>query len=108
MTTPRLPLAEIRAAEMAAAQAVAAATERSAKAIAAARREANQIVEEGRDRGRVLGDERYVMAVADAEIRAAEIADSLEAQARNLRTRIEPELDRLVSMLMNLILPRTE
>ncbi|MBK5268864.1 MAG: hypothetical protein JJE47_15705 [Acidimicrobiia bacterium] len=108
MTVSREPLALIRAAELSAARSVAAETGRTSLAIADARREAAQLAEHARQRGKVVADERYARAITQAESRAADLAQTLDGRIRSLRTRIEPELDRLVEAMLDAILPRTE
>ena len=108
MTSPRLSLAEIRTAELAAARSVAGATETAGQAIADARRTAGELADDARQQGRALADVRFASTVAEAEADAARIAHELEQRIVDLRDRVEPELDRLVEAMVGVILPGTE
>lgn len=108
MTVSREPLALIRAAELSAARSVAAESAQTSLAIADARREAVHLGEQARRRGKVVAEERYARAIAQAESRAADIAQTLDGRIRSLKARVEPELDRLVEAMLYVVLPRTE
>ena len=104
----RSPLADIRSAELAAARVVAQATARAENQIAEARNVAVELLDDARVRGRKIADERHDAALDSARERASEIARSVEQRLETLRSRVAPEIDRLVDAMLGVVLPRSE
>lgn len=106
--TSESPLDTIRSAELAAAKAVASATEEAERSIASSRTEAIQMVDEARVRGRAIADERHEVALEAANEQAAQISRSVENRIEALRHQVIPEIDRLVDAMLGVVLPRPE
>ena len=101
-------LDRIRAAELAAATALADATERSEAAIAEARQESVRIAEAARAEGRALADQRLAEATADAQTEADETKRASDDRIRQLRAEVGPQLEGLVTAMLDVVLPSEE
>jgi len=108
MSEPGSTLAQIRAAELAAANALAEATERSEAAIAEAHQESVRIADAARAEGRALANQRLAEATANAQAEAEEIRRASGDRIGQLRADVEPQLDGLVAAMLDLVLPSGE
>ena len=104
----RSPLADIRSAELAAARVIAEATERAEDQIGEARNVAVELLNDARVRGRKIADERHDAALDSARERASEISRSVEQRIETLRSRVAPDIDRLVDAMLDVVLLRSE
>ena len=99
-------LEQIRRAELAQARRLEDVDDEGRAALGEARRQADRLVEAGRQRGRQQADERYELALAAAEERAAEIAADGRARAERIRSKAAGQLEVAVDSMLAVVLAR--
>lgn len=98
------PLDEILETERALTAAIEAASEAAAAAIADARRQADQLVEDARARGRAIAERRYAEGLARARDEGDRIRATADERAAGLRSRAEPHMPAAVDLVMDVVL----
>jgi vacuolar-type H+-ATPase subunit H len=99
-------LEQIRQVELAEARRLEEAGDEDRATLAAARRQADRMVEEARARGAAEADEWYRRAIAAAEQRAAEIAAAGAVSAEQIKAKAAARVDEAVESMVRLILAR--
>ncbi len=97
------PLAEIRRVEREVAQSIAAARAESAAAVAEARRAAEQLVHDARDRGRAAAERRYQEGLQRARDEAEAILADADARIAGLRRQAGGALPGAVDAVMAMV-----
>ena len=98
------PLAEILAAERAVTEAIAEATEHAEAELNETRRQARQLTDEARNRGRSAAERRYEEGIARARDAGDRIRSGADERVAALRRSAEPYLPAAVDLVMDTVL----
>jgi vacuolar-type H+-ATPase subunit H len=102
------PLEEILSTERSVADAIKTATEEVAVARTAARRRAEQLVEDAAARGKAIADRRYEEGLARARDEGDRIRATADERVARLRRQADAELAAAVELVMRTVLPASE